>query len=211
MKHIGQWLWWLFHQLYVRPYLKKNGLTVLGRSNLPQAGPAIIAVYPHRSTLEPAVIQALFPLGRLSSIIPTGAEDFFRGKGRVVYFIAKYIIGVCFLERGSGDKARQGTFNPFKEAKRHLAEGKMLILFPQGTRREGASLKKGVYYLHHEAPAGTVVVPVLLKGAEDLVVPGSLLPRPRHFTVTVRKPISIPEGGSKEYLALLERAYRPEA
>lgn len=205
MRLLGKFLWLLFNLLYVRPYLRRNGVTVVNRDRLPRTGPAILVVAPHASVIEPSIIQGIYPIHSLFRVIPTGADDFFRKGGKVVYALATYVLGVCFLERDSGERARVGEGDPFAAVYEHLRREEIVIYFPQGTRQEGASFKKGVYHLHRGAPSGTVVIPVRLEGSRGLFSAGNWLPLPAHFHVSVGEPFTLLPGDSPAtYVARLE-------
>ncbi len=205
MKFFGKFIWLLFNLWYVRPYLRRNGVTIINSAGLPQTGPAILAVAPHASVVDPSVLQGVYPVRALFRIVPTGATDFFKRGGFLTYALATYVLGVCFLERGAGQRAREGTVDPFAEVYEHLRAKRIVIDFPQGTRQEGASLKKGVYHLHRGAPPGTKLIPVRLEGTRGLFRLGNWFPLPARFRLSVGDPFVLEEADTAAtYVARLE-------
>jgi 1-acyl-sn-glycerol-3-phosphate acyltransferase len=157
----------IYDSLRVRPFLfNECSCQVFHKERLPVKGPAII-VANHCSLIDAPVIQMQYPPAMLSSIRPTGSRDFFLEKGRLQYFMAKDIMRICFINRGSGEAAKVGKVDVFAEFREPLAIDNILIYFPQGTREEGAPFKPGVYHLARTFP-GVPIIPVLLKGTREV-------------------------------------------
>ena len=86
--------------LYFRPLVwKKCKCQVYNRERLPQQGPAIL-VSTHSSHMDAGVIQALFPLGQLPKIRPSGARDYFT-KSWPWHLFARGFMRLLFVDRGS--------------------------------------------------------------------------------------------------------------
>ncbi|HLE58840.1 MAG TPA: lysophospholipid acyltransferase family protein [Candidatus Limnocylindria bacterium] len=126
-----------------------------GAEHLPRSGPAII-IANHCSLMDPPMLGWA-----------TGHQV-----GRVVHFMAKVEMrrwpvigwlarnaGVFFVRRGEGDRAAQ------RVALEHLAEGRLIGIFPEGTRNPDGALiegKPGVALLAMRA--GVPIIPVGITG-----------------------------------------------
>ncbi len=158
----------LFFLCVVRPVvLVVLGINLRHRERLPATGPAIV-VANHNSHLDTLVLMTLFPMRLLGRLRPVAAADYFLS-GRLRSWFARRIVGIIPLARQV--KAKDG--DPLGEASAALADGAILILFPEGSRGEPermAGFKTGVAHLarrHPQAP----VIPVFLHGL------GKALPR----------------------------------
>jgi 1-acyl-sn-glycerol-3-phosphate acyltransferase len=148
------------------------------------------------------VIQLLYPGAMLAHIRPTGARDFFL-KNALAYWAARDIMRMCFLDRESGTRAKDGE-DVFREFREPLAEGNMLIYFPQGTRKLGAPFLPGVYHLTR-AFLHVPVIPVLLEGTREMFPAGAKWPRPHPVSVYVGKRFHSRENETpREYARRLE-------
>lgn len=158
----------LFFLLIVRPvvYLML-GLNVLQREKLPTRGPAILAAN-HNSHLDTLVLMSLYPLSALSRLRPVAAADYFL-RNRFTSWLSLNLIGIIPLDRqGQIDKNRV-----FEQCQQALADGEILLLFPEGSRgapEQLQPLRKGIYHLARSHP-GTQVTPIALHGL------GMALPR----------------------------------
>jgi len=162
-----------FFALIVRPVLLLIlGVNIRNRERLPADGPAII-VANHNSHLDTLALMSMLPLADLPKLTPVAAVDYF-GKGAFGWF-AKNIIGILPIDR-SGKTPRANLLDGAIAA---LDEGKILILFPEGTRGEPerlASYKKGVAHLARARP-DVPVTPVFMHGL------GKALPRGTYLLV----------------------------
>ncbi|WP_112322300.1 lysophospholipid acyltransferase family protein [Oceanibium sediminis] len=160
-----------FFALIVRPLLMLVlGTNIRHRERLPAKGPAII-VANHNSHLDTLALMAMFPLKRLDDLRPVAAVDYFDKGGALAWF-AKHIIGIIGVRRGQG-----GEGNPLAPAEAALDAGRILILFPEGTRGEPerlARFKKGVAHLAKARP-DTPVTPVMLHGFGKALPKGTIL------------------------------------
>lgn len=164
---------WAFFALFVRPVLLVIlGVNIRNRERLPQDGPAII-IANHNSHLDTMALISMMPLSHLPKLTPVAAVDYF-GQGAFGWF-AKHIIGILPIDR-SGDTPREHLLDGTIAA---LDEGRIVILFPEGTRGEPeelATFKKGVAHLAKARP-NVPVTPVFMHGF------GKALPRGTYILV----------------------------
>lgn len=161
------------------------GLAVAGREHLPREGPAIVAAN-HNSHLDVVLLLSLFAPDALGRVRPLAAADYFLSS-RALRFIALRLIGVLPLER----TASRQSGDVFAAARQALAEGGILVVFPEGTRgrpEEMGALKAGVAKLARDAEAP--IVPVYLQGAGRILPKGARVPVPFAVTALVGEPLA---------------------
>ena len=150
---------WMFFALIVRPLiLVIIGLNVRHRERLPQQGPAIIAAN-HNSHLDTLVLMSLVPLRLLPQIRTVGAADYFM-RNRLLAWFATAIIGIIPVNR------MQPVFHPLADAFASLDEGRIVIMYPEGTRGEPEvmrTLKRGIGHIAQNY-AAVPVIPVFMHG-----------------------------------------------
>lgn len=173
MNIINNLLRWLYFRLLIRTVVTLIlGLNVRRRHLLPNDGPAILAAN-HNSHLDTMVLMTL--MGKhLRNTHPVAAADYFLSNKLMAWFSTR-IIGIIPIVR-----KREGNDNPLQPALDALQQGKIIILFPEGTRGEPEkmqALKKGIAHLAREQPS-VPVVPIYLHGlgkalpkGEGLLVP----------------------------------------
>jgi 1-acyl-sn-glycerol-3-phosphate acyltransferase len=154
--------------------------TVSPKGRVPSVGPVIIAPV-HRSFIDFFVASevtdrklhymakdSLWKNGLLARILPT--------------------VGAFPVHRESADR------EALRRAQQVLDAGEVLILFPEGERRDGpvvADLHEGVAFL--AARTGATVVPVGIGGSASVMPKGNKVPRPRHIHLEVGETIAPPE------------------
>jgi len=180
--------------------------SVQGRENIPLSGPVLIAPI-HRSNLDFAFTLFISP--------------------RKVFFMAKDslfhvpVLGGLLVRLGAFP-VRRGTADreSMSAAEEVLRQGQALVLFPEGTRKEGLevhALHDGAMFV--AARTGATVVPVGIGGSERAMPHGAKFPRPTKIRIIVGEPIAPPssEGRvarsvvtakSEELRVALERLYR---
>ena len=175
------------------------GLNVRRKELLPSDGPAII-VANHNSHLDTMVLMALMPLARLKDIKPVAAADYFFSSPSKAW-LSEHVLGIIPVERTGADK----TVDPLEGCYEALAQDKVLILFPEGSRGEPeqmTDLKKGVSYLAERFPAAPVV-PVFTHGLGKALPKGSFLLVPFFCDIFVGKPITW-AGGRTQFMSSLK-------
>jgi 1-acyl-sn-glycerol-3-phosphate acyltransferase len=180
----------LFFLLIVRPaVLLLLGLYVRRADLLPKRGPAIV-VANHNSHLDTLVLLSLFPLSLLPKVRPVAAADYFAGEDTTLGWIAKHLIGIIPIRRGSTALENKRD-DPLKPAADALAEGGILIIYPEGTRGEPeklAKFKNGVGYLAERFP-DVPVTPVYLCGLGKAWPKGERWPVPLLCEVFAEAPL----------------------
>jgi 1-acyl-sn-glycerol-3-phosphate acyltransferase len=159
-------------QLLFRP-------TVIGVENIPLEGPVLIAPI-HRSNVDFAL--TLFISKR--KVFFMAKDSLFR-----VPLLGPLIthLGAFPIHRGSADRESMA------HSEAVLRQGHALVLFPEGTRKEGrgvAPLHDGAMFL--AARTGAKVVPVGIGGSDRAMPKGAKLPRPAKITIVVGAPIDPP-------------------
>jgi 1-acyl-sn-glycerol-3-phosphate acyltransferase len=158
--------------------------TVIGAENIPLNGPVIIAPI-HRSNVDFAL--TLFISKR--KVFFMAKDSLFR-----VPLLGPLIthLGAFPIHRGSADRESMA----YSEAV--LKQGHALVLFPEGTRKEGLSvapLHDGAMFV--AARTGATIVPVGIGGSDRAMPKGAKLPRPSKIRIVVGAPLNPPSSESR--------------
>jgi len=136
---------------------------------------------------------------------------------RPVRFIAKRELGAIPVF-GKGMAAAGNVFvdrddprdavHMLRDASARLADGQLLVVFPEGTRSGDGSIgefKPGAFYLAQKS--GAPVVPVYIDGGCRALPKGTFVFRSARLAVHVLPPLSVDEGagGAKERIAVSVR------
>lgn len=173
MKHIvvGPLLLGLF-----RPWLR-------GIENIPKEG-AVILASNHLSFVD----SIFLPLVVDRRVVFLAKSEYFTGKGLKgwltrVFFEAS---GQLPIDR-SGGKASEASLNTGLQV---LAEGKVLGIYPEGTRSPNANLYRGRTGIARMVlEAGVPVIPVAMVGTADVMPIGSKLPKIRRIGIVIGEPL----------------------
>lgn len=109
-------------------------------------------------------------------------------------------VGTVFVERGQVESAVKAAH----DLRKRLDEGKVVFVFPEGTRSATGELlpfKKGAFRL--AVDAGVPIVPLWISGTRDALPKGALLLRRKTIRVKFGAPI---DPGSLEVDALSDQA-----
>ncbi|MCA9135858.1 MAG: 1-acyl-sn-glycerol-3-phosphate acyltransferase [Planctomycetales bacterium] len=152
---------YIYFLLIVRPViLVVIGLNVRRSEWLPQSGPAVV-VANHNSHLDTMVLMTLFGMGRLKKVHPVAAADHFLRNPIMAWFSTK-IIGIIPLER----EVKGVRSDPLAGICQALDEGKILILFPEGSRGDPEvreAFKTGIAHIAKRHP-DVPFTPVFMHG-----------------------------------------------
>ena len=161
------------------------GIHVRHRERLPLKGPAIVAAN-HNSHLDTLTLLSLFPLLQVPLVQPAAAVDYFFSNVWLKWFSLN-VIGIIPVMRGAAKKG----LDPLEACYSALEAGKVLVIFPEGTRgepEEMAELKSGIWHLAKRFPAAPVI-PVYMHGLGKSMPKGALIPIPIFVGVAIGKPI----------------------
>jgi 1-acyl-sn-glycerol-3-phosphate acyltransferase len=176
--------YWLFKYIFMGPLLtlmarpKTEGL-----EHIPDSGPAILASN-HLAVVD-SFVKPLVVRRRITFL---AKAEYFTGKGMKGWFKRWFYTaaGQVPIDRSNADAAQAAL----DTAKRLLADGKLLGVYPEGTRSPDGRLYKGKTGLARLAlETGAPVIPVALIGTNTLNPPGTTMWRFAKVTVRVGKPL----------------------
>ena len=159
---------------------------VVGREHIPSTGPAILAPV-HRSFADFGF--AAFCTERKLFFMTKDSMWKNKWLGKLLLYV-----GAFPVHRESADR------EALQRAEEVLTRGECLVLFPEGTRRQGAAIEdlmEGAAFL--SARTGAPIVPIGI-GASDLAMPkGSAIPKPYTIQIVIGPPLAPPErtGGGR--------------
>ncbi len=153
--------------------------SVVGAQNIPLEGPVLIAPI-HRSNVDFAL-----------TLFISKRKAFFMAKDSLfrVPLLGPLIshLGAFPIRRGMADRESMALSEAV------LRQGHALVLFPEGTRKEGrdvAPLHDGAMFV--AARTGAKVVPVGIGGSDRAMPKGAKVPRPAKIRIVVGPPIDPP-------------------
>ena len=190
----------LFYLIIVRPIvLVIMGLNVRHRERLSK-GPAILVVN-HNSHLDTLTVASIVPLRDLVRLRPVGARDYFC-RNRFCEKLSRNLLGLIPLER----RPKRGE-DLFGECAEALANGELLVIFPEGTRgepEERVPFKAGIGRLVERCPE-VPIVPIFLRGCGKSLPRGEALFVPFVCDAVVGEPLTF-TGDRKTVARQLEAA-----
>jgi len=153
-------------------------LNVKGRENVPLGVP-VIFVANHCSHLD---------IGTLCRSLPVNLH--FIGKKELAWVPIvgwyMFISGHIFIDRSNKNKA----IKSLDKAAQKIKDGKSVIMYPEGTRSKTGELnvfKKGAFHLAIQS--GVAIIPVSIKGTNNVWPSGSSTITPGKVFVKIGKPI----------------------
>ncbi|MCL2454257.1 MAG: 1-acyl-sn-glycerol-3-phosphate acyltransferase [Micrococcales bacterium] len=176
--------YWLMKRVLVGPLLKLVYRPwVRGAENVPAEGPAILA------SNHQAVIDSFFlPLMVERQLVFIGKQEYFTGSGLKGRLVSGFMrgVGTIPVDRGGG-RASEAAL---RTGLRHLGEGGLFGIYPEGTRSPDGRLyrgKTGVARLAVES--GAPVVPVAMVGTADAQPIGRRIPKIMRIGMVIGEPL----------------------
>ncbi|HET9875327.1 MAG TPA: lysophospholipid acyltransferase family protein [Mycobacterium sp.] len=197
--------YWLFKYVFVGPLLALLGRPkVEGLENVPDTGAAILA------SNHLAVADSFYlPLVVRRRITFLAKSEYFTGTGLKGWCIRWFYssAGQVPIDRADADAAEAAL----STADRLLSEGKLLGMYPEGTRSPDGRLYKGKTGLARLAlHTGVPVVPVVMVGTDVVNPPGKRMWRFGRVTVRVGKPMDFSRFDGMAGNRFIERAVTDE-
>jgi 1-acyl-sn-glycerol-3-phosphate acyltransferase len=176
--------YWLFKYIFMGPLLSLLGRPkVEGLQHVPHSGPMILA------SNHLAVADSFYlPLVVTRRITFLAKAEYFTGTGLKGWFTRWFytVAGQVPIDRTDADSAQSAL----DTAQRILSEGKLLGMYPEGTRSPDGRLYKGKTGLARLAlESGVPVIPVAMIGTNVVNPPGSKMWRFGRVEVKFGKPM----------------------
>jgi 1-acyl-sn-glycerol-3-phosphate acyltransferase len=176
--------YWLFKYIFMGPLLSLMARPKTeGLEHIPDSGPAILAS--NHLAVADSFIKPLVIRRRITFL---AKAEYFTGKGLKGWFMRWFytVAGQVPIDRSNADAAQAAL----DTAKRILGEGKLLGMYPEGTRSPDGRLYKGKTGLARLVlETGAPVIPIALIGTDALNPPGTKMWRFAKVTVRVGKPL----------------------
>ena len=197
--------YWLFKYVLLGPLLSLIGRPkVEGLHHIPSSGPAILA------SNHLAVMDSFYlPLVVRRRITFLAKAEYFTGTGLKGWFHRWFFTaaGQVPIDRTDADAAQAALTT----AQRLLGEGKLLGMYPEGTRSPDGRLYKGKTGLARLAlQTGVPVVPVAMIGTNVVNPPGTTMLRFGRVTVRFGKPMDFSRFEGLAGNRFIERAVTDE-
>ena len=176
--------YWLFKYVLLGPLLALLGRPkVEGLEYVPQSGPVILA------SNHLAVMDSFYlPLVVRRRITFLAKSEYFTGTG-IKGWLSRWFftaVGQVPIDRSNADSAQAALVT----AERVLGEGKLLGMYPEGTRSPDGRLYKGKTGLARLAlQTGVPVIPVAMIGTNVVNPPGTTMLRFGRVKVRFGKPM----------------------
>ncbi len=171
-------------------------MSVKGTENLPRKGPYIIALN-HLSNADAPLLMSAMPWRIGSQVFFLGITRFFGGAVSSRIAKAIQVIPVDMEAR---------LHSALQLSAYVLRNGKILCVFPEGSRSRDGSIKefkKGVGIIAKEL--GMPVIPGAVSGTYEMMPAGRFIPKPGRATISFGRPF---HPGDMDYEAIVKRLYR---
>ena len=172
-------MWYGVLQIFLPRIMPLFDFRVVGKEGVPPTEGVILAAN-HVSYVDPLFIGVALVERQLHFL---AKEELFRSPlfGSLIRGLHAFPV-----RRGQGDTGA------IRHCLRLLAEGEMLLMFPEGTRGDGMALLEaegGIGFL--AARSGCPVVPVYVQGTDHVLPRGKRIPRLRPVTVYFGRPLRL--------------------
>jgi 1-acyl-sn-glycerol-3-phosphate acyltransferase len=171
--------YWLMKHIFLGPLLRTLFRpTPVGLQNLPSEGPAIIAAN-HVSPLDTVLLPLVVPHRQ---VVFLGKAEYFQSWKTRWFFQGA---GVIPIQRGGSESATalQGAIEALKE-------GKLVGIFPEGTRSPDGRMYRGRTGVARMVLASRVpVIPAALIGTFDAMPANARVPKPHRVEVRFGPPL----------------------
>jgi 1-acyl-sn-glycerol-3-phosphate acyltransferase len=197
--------YWLFKYVLIGPILVAMGRpTVEGVENIPAKGPMILASN-HQAVLD----SFYLPLKVQRRITFLAKSEYFTGSGLKGAFQKWFFtaVGQVPIDRTGADAAQDAL----NAGARVIGKGKLLGIYPEGTRSPDGRLYKGKTGMARLAlQTGVQVVPVAMIGTDKMNPIGSKMWKPAKITIKIGKPIDFSRFEGMAGNRFVERAVTDE-
>ena len=198
-------MYWLLKYIFLGPLLAMLGRPkVEGLENIPRSGPAILA------SNHLAVMDSFYlPLVVRRRITFLAKAEYFTGTGLKGWLSRWFFtsVGQVPIDRNDSDSAQAAL----RTAERLLGEGKLLGMYPEGTRSPDGRLYKGKTGMGRLAlQTGVPVIPVAMIGTNVVNPPGTSMLRFGRVTVRFGKPMDFSRFEGMAGNRFIERAVTDE-
>ena len=197
--------YWLLKFVLLGPWLRLLFRPrVEGQEHLPADGAAIIAS--NHLSFSDSIFMPLMVPRRVTFL---AKQEYFTGHGLKGLLSRLFFTGVgqVPIDRSSGSAAKAAL----ETGKRILAEGKLLGIYPEGTRSPDGRLyrgKTGVARLALES--GAPVVPVALLNTDEIQPTGKLIPKIKRVKIRFGAPLDFTRYAAALGDRFVERAVTDE-
>jgi 1-acyl-sn-glycerol-3-phosphate acyltransferase len=156
---------------------------ISGEQHIPRDG-AVILASNHLSVIDSIIL----PLVVDRRITFLAKSDYFHGRGLGGWFVRNFLLGTGMLPIDrSGGKASEASLNT---GLRVLAQGKVLGIYPEGTRSPDGKMYRGRTGVARMILEGHVpVIPVVMVDTEKVMPIGSKLPKVRRVGIIIGEPL----------------------
>ena len=197
--------YWLFKYVLIGPLLSLVGRPkVEGLEHVPSSGPVILA------SNHLAVMDSFYlPLVVRRRITFLAKSEYFTGTGFKGWFQRWFFtaVGQVPIDRTDADSARAALTT----AQQVLSQGKLLGMYPEGTRSPDGRLYKGKTGLARLAlETGVPVIPVAMIGTDVVNPPGTNMLRFGRVTVRFGEPMDFSRFDGLAGNRFIERAVTDE-
>lgn len=176
--------YWIMKNIVIGPLLLSLFRPwIIGLENIPKTGPVILASN-HLSFIDSVFLPLVVP----RRVAFLAKSDYFTGKGLKGWATRQFLTaaGQLPIDR-SGGKASEDSLNT---GLRVLGEGRILGIYPEGTRSPDARLYRGrTGVARMVLESGVTVIPVAMIDTEKAMPTGTRIPRVRRIGIVIGKPL----------------------